>query len=71
MHFYVNFSILKFEDGQFLSVPPRALDVKSGRNTKGYPFLKTQFHFSVETGSTGDILFRAETYNYRSHRLPL
>ena len=35
MHFYVNFSILKFEDGQFLSVPPWASDVKSSRDTKG------------------------------------
>ena len=28
------FSVLKFEDGQFLSVPSWALDVKSWRDTK-------------------------------------
>ena len=35
--FYLTFSILKFEDGQFRSVPPWASDMKSWRDTKRVP----------------------------------
>ena len=34
VHFYSNFSILKFEDDQILSVPPWASDVKLWGDTK-------------------------------------
>ena len=71
VHFYLNFSILKFEMASFCLFRLGLQMWNHGEIRRGYRFLQTQFHFSVETGSPpeDDILFRAETYNYRSHRL--
>ena len=48
MHFYLNFSILKFEDGQFLSGPPWASDVKSWRDTKRVPVPENVVSFQCQ-----------------------
>ena len=45
VHFYLKFSILKFEDGQFLSVPHWASHVKSWRNTKRVPVPENKLSF--------------------------